>query len=69
MHIRLKPLAALLLPLFALNTQVRAEQSFDPVVVTATRSESRVSEVLADVTVIDRAEIERHGAGTITELR
>lgn len=68
MHIRLKPLAALLLPLSTLNTQVWAQQSFDPVVVTATRSESRVSEVLADVTVIDRAEIERHGAGTITEL-
>lgn len=66
MHIRIKPLAALLLPLFATNIQ--AQQSLDPVVVTATRTETRVAEVLADVTVIDRAEIERNGSATITEL-
>lgn len=68
MHIRLKPLAALLLPLFAVNTQTLAQQSLDPVVVTATRTESRVSEVLADVTVIDREEIERSAGGTVVDL-
>lgn len=68
MHIRLKPLAALLLPLFAVNTQTLAQQSLDPVVVTATRTESRVSEVLADVTVIDREEIERSAGGSVVDL-
>ena len=68
MHIRLKPLAALLLPLFAVNTQTLAQQSLDPVVVTATRTENRVSEVLADVTVIDREEIERSAGGSVIDL-
>ncbi len=40
----------------------------DDVIVTATRQETRVSEVLADVTVIDRQEIERNGAGTVADL-
>ena len=66
MHIRLKPCAALLLPLFAGSAQAAAD--LDTVVVTATRQESRAAEVLADVTVIDRAEIERNGQDTVTEL-
>lgn len=46
-------------------------QSFpppDPVVVTATRTAVPVSQVLADVTVISREEIERQGAGTMVDL-
>ncbi|MCL2344857.1 MAG: TonB-dependent receptor [Desulfobulbus sp.] len=66
MQIRLKPVAALLLPLFAHN--LHAQTRLDPVVVTATRQETRVAEVLADVTVIEREEIERSGQDTITEL-
>lgn len=66
MQIRLKPMAMLLLPLFAGNLYAQAH--LDAVVVTATRQETRVTEVLADVTVIDREEIERNGQDTITEL-
>ncbi len=38
------------------------------VVVTATRQPTRVNEVVADVTVIDRAEIERNSGGTVIDL-
>ena len=37
-------------------------------VVTASRYEQPIEDVVADITVIDRAEIERSGAGTINEL-
>ncbi len=37
-------------------------------VVTAARYEQPIEDVVADITVIDRAEIERYGAGTINEL-
>ena len=37
-------------------------------VVTASRYEQPIADVVADITVIDRAEIERYGAGTINEL-
>jgi vitamin B12 transporter len=66
MHTRLKPLAALLPLLFV--GDLYAQQALDPVVVTATRQESRVSEVLADVTVVERAEIERNAGGTVIDL-
>ncbi len=66
MHSRLKSLAALL-PL-SLSASLHAEQTLDPVVVTATRQETRVSEVLADVSVIERDEIERNGGGTVADL-
>ncbi len=66
MQTHLKPMAALLLPLFA--GDLYAQAHLDTVVVTATRQETRVAEVLADVTVIEREEIERNGQGTITEL-
>jgi len=47
-----------------------ADPADDPaaVVVTATRQATRANEVIADVTVIDREAIERHGAGNITSL-
>ncbi|UFS57048.1 TonB-dependent receptor [Comamonadaceae bacterium M7527] len=37
-------------------------------VVSAARYEQPIEDVVADITVIDRAEIERYGAGTINEL-
>jgi vitamin B12 transporter len=40
----------------------------DPVHVTATRTESRVSDTVAEVTVIEREEIERASGRTLTEL-
>lgn len=38
------------------------------IVVTATRQPTRVDQALADVTIIDREEIERSGGGTIADL-
>lgn len=40
----------------------------DEMVVSATRTEQRVSDVLADVTVIDRAQLERSGSNSMAEL-
>jgi vitamin B12 transporter len=45
-----------------------AESTLSPVVVTATRQETRAFDLLSDVTVIDRSEIERSNGGTIVEL-
>ncbi|MDR2189513.1 MAG: TonB-dependent receptor [Azonexus sp.] len=64
MKIRCTALAAL--PFLA--SPLHAQTRLDAVVVTATRQETRVAEVLADVTVIDRAEIEHSGQDTISEL-
>ena len=58
-------LSAFVLPLPAF-AQDAAELA--PIVVTATRQEMRANEVLADVTVIDREEIERNGQGTLIDL-
>ena len=70
-----QPLAALCLPaalfVFPLPSFAQAPSGtpeLASVVVTATRQETRVNEVLADVTVIDRTEIERTGQGTIVDL-
>jgi len=40
----------------------------DPVVVTATRQPQKLSEVLADLTVISREDIERQGFGAVADL-
>lgn len=66
MHPHIKPIAALLPLLFV--APAHAQQNLDPVVVTATRQESRVSEVLADVSIIEREDIERHAGGTVVDL-
>ena len=63
---RLQPVAALL-PLLLVN-ELHAEPSLDPVVVTAQRQPSRVSDILSDVTVIEREEIEAYAGGTIADL-
>jgi vitamin B12 transporter len=74
---RKHPLAAMCLSAAVLNLaplpalaqgQDSEVQELTPVVVTATRQEMRANEVLADVTVIERKEIERAGQGTIIDL-
>jgi len=59
--------------LFSLSSPSSAQspietQALSPVVITATRQEMRASEVLADVTVIEREEIERAGQDTLIDL-
>jgi vitamin B12 transporter len=66
MYPRRKPLAALLPLIFSLP--LHAEQALDPIVVTATRQPQRVTELLSDVTVLDREEIERAGNSNLAEL-
>jgi vitamin B12 transporter len=43
-------------------------QPLEPMVVTATRTLTRLSQVLADVTIITREEVERQGAGDLGQL-
>lgn len=66
MYPRSLPLATGLALLF--SGQAGAEQNLEAVTVTATRQESRISDVLADVTVIDREEIQRAAGGTLADL-
>lgn len=61
--------------LFALSTlamaasaQVQAPNKLDTVVTTATRSPQKLSEVLADLTVITRADIERQAVASLADL-
>jgi vitamin B12 transporter len=66
-----KSLVAALPPSLLLSSfsfEVGAQEALEPVVVTATRQQTRVSEILADVTVIEREEIERAGSETIIDL-
>ena len=66
MHIRLKPAAALLLPLFA--TGLQAQTSLDTVVVTATRFESAQQENPIAAQVITADEIRNSSATTVGEV-
>ncbi|MBU0784224.1 MAG: TonB-dependent receptor [Gammaproteobacteria bacterium] len=50
-------------PAFAQDSRI-----FEPVVVTATRTEQPITEVLADVTVIDRETLDRAGQTSLREL-
>lgn len=61
-----KPLV--FLPLIFATQVFSAESILDPMVVTATRQMSRVSESLADVSVIERDEIERASGSSLLEL-
>lgn len=66
-----KSLVAALPPSLLLSSfsfGVEAQEALEPVVVTATRQQTRVSEILADVTVIEREEIERAGGETVVDL-
>lgn len=66
MQSHIKPLAYFLPLVCSLNTQ--AQNNLDTIIVTANRQETRVSELLADATVIDQAEIERNGQGSVADL-
>lgn len=62
-----RPLFALI-PL-ALAAHAHAQTArLDTVVTTATRTPQRVSEVLADITVLDRSDIERQAFGSLADL-
>jgi vitamin B12 transporter len=65
---RLKRAAALSPLLLSFSLPAHAQQTLEPVVVTATRQETLASDVLSDVTVIDRQEIERHAGEMVAEL-
>lgn len=68
MHSR-TTVAALLAGAGLLSSSVSAQTHvLEPVVITATRVEQRVSDTLSDVSVIDREQIEAAGQSTLTEL-
>jgi hypothetical protein len=62
--------AALALPLHGLaqDTGERVVLAAAPIVITATRTPTRVDETLAEVSVIDRAALDRAGGRTLAEL-
>ena len=60
--------AALLCAHGAVLAQQSAQPTLEPVVVTATRTPIPISQVLADVTVISKEEIERQASGTMVDL-
>ncbi len=69
MHSKLRSLAALLPLGIVASAQAETVAALDPVVVTATRQNQRVNEAIAEVTVIDRQEIDNAGpATTLAEL-
>jgi vitamin B12 transporter len=63
-----RPLALLLLPLATLDARGQSPAVLDPVVVTAARMPQRLTDLLADVTVIDALQIRRSGAQSLAEL-
>lgn len=69
---RLAWLALAAAPLFfsswALHAQTRSAATLQETVVTATRTERPLADLVADVTVIDRAEIERSGATGLADV-
>lgn len=58
----------LALSVLALASSAHAQNKLDTVVTTATRSPQRVSEVLADITVLTREDIERQAFGGLADL-
>ncbi|MDP2882888.1 MAG: TonB-dependent receptor [Azonexus sp.] len=69
MYPRLKPIATLVALSFAPAAfAVDKLASLDPVLITATRQEMRVSEQLADVSVIEREAIDAAGQSTLEEI-
>ncbi len=61
-------LAAALAAAFSPAAVAAADTNLDPIVVTATRQAMRVSDLMADVTVIDREMIEQAGQTSIEQL-
>ena len=70
MYPRLKPLAALLslLPIYSVSAETQQLAALDPILVTATRQAMRSSELLSDVTVVDRDELEKAGNSSLGEV-
>lgn len=68
MHPRFKPLAALLALLPCCHAQAQQLAALDTVVVTATRQQMRVDEVLSDTSVIERSDIEAAGHTNLEEI-
>lgn len=73
MNIRLSAAAVAVAGLFPLSSQSAvagdvAEPQLGTVVVTATRIPTRTSDVLSDVTLVEREDIERVGGATLPEL-
>ena len=70
MNIRLSATAvavAAALP-FVSNAVAATEKTGETVVVTATRIETRVADVLSDVSIVEREDIERSGGATLPEM-
>ena len=67
MHPRIKPLAAAV-ALLAVHSAWAQEKDLGAIVVTATRQAQRSNELLADVSLISREEIEQAGQSTLVEL-
>lgn len=61
-------LATALAAAFLAGNAAAADAELDPIVVTATRQAARVSDLMADITVIDRDEIEQAGQTTLEQL-
>ena len=66
-HLKLTAIAAAIATVTPAITHA-ADSTLDPVVVTATRQATRINDLMADVTIIDREEIEQAGQSTIEEL-
>jgi vitamin B12 transporter len=58
----------LALAALACGTSAQAQNKLDTVVTTAARTPQRLAEVLADLTVISRADIERQAAASVADL-
>ena len=68
MSIRHSSSAVAVAPSLAFPTAFATTADDATIVVTATRSPTRVNEVIADITVIDRAAIEQAGPSTLPDL-
>ncbi len=65
---RLTLVAASLSAIFASQTFAQTAATLAPVVVTATRTAVSLTEVLADVSIVDRDQIERSGAASVSDV-
>lgn len=69
MYPRLTPLTALLSVAFAAPAHAELLATLDPLIITATRQSQRANETIADVTIIDKQDIENAGpTTTLAEL-
>ncbi len=60
--------ASLVTIFFTPQALAQATSSLDPVVVTATRTPVSLTEVLADVSIVDREQIDRSGAASVSDV-